>query len=70
MVENICFGGSGDVWKHLAFAAIVAIERPRCGWESHAGSALYPLSHSPGRDAGIYAIRHPPTGSARSRGTR
>jgi 23S rRNA A2030 N6-methylase RlmJ len=53
-VANIYFGDVGDVWKHLAFAEIVATEQPRHVWESHAGSALYPLSHSLGRDFGVY----------------
>jgi 23S rRNA A2030 N6-methylase RlmJ len=53
-VANIYFGDIGDVWKHLAFAQIVETEQPLHVWESHAGSALYPLSHSPGRDFGVY----------------
>jgi 23S rRNA A2030 N6-methylase RlmJ len=56
-VANIYFGDSGDVWKHLAFAQIVATEHPRHVWESHAGSALYPLSHSTARDSGVYFFR-------------
>jgi 23S rRNA A2030 N6-methylase RlmJ len=56
-VANIYFGDSGDVWKHLAFAQIVATEQPDHVWESHAGSAVYPLSHSPGRDTGVYFFR-------------
>jgi 23S rRNA (adenine2030-N6)-methyltransferase len=53
-VANTHFGNVGDVWKHLAYAEIIAIERPQDVWESHAGSALYSLSHSPERDFGVY----------------
>src|SRR5687767_5635463 len=56
-MANIYFGDSGDVWKHLALAEIIASDQPHQMWESHAGSALYPLSHSPGRDRGIYYFR-------------
>ena len=53
-MANVYFGNSGDVWKHLAFAEIVATEQPLHVWESHAGSALYSLSPSPERDFGVY----------------
>jgi hypothetical protein len=32
-VANVHFGNIGEVWKHLAFAAIVATEQPRHVWE-------------------------------------
>lgn len=56
-MANVHFGNSGDVWKHLALAEVLASERPLHVWESHAGSAWYPLSHSPARDRGVYAFR-------------
>jgi 23S rRNA A2030 N6-methylase RlmJ len=51
------FGDIGDEWKHLAFTQVVATEQPRHVWESHAGSALYSLSHSSERDFGVYYFR-------------
>jgi 23S rRNA (adenine2030-N6)-methyltransferase len=51
---NHHFGEIGDVWKHLPLAEILALERPRRYWESHAGSALYPLTRSWQREYGIY----------------
>jgi 23S rRNA A2030 N6-methylase RlmJ len=64
-VANIHFGNVGDVWKHLAFAEIVVIEQPQHVWESHAGSALYPLSHSTERDFGVYFFHEQASTSAR-----
>jgi 23S rRNA (adenine2030-N6)-methyltransferase len=55
-VANPHFGNLGDVWKHIALAEILARERPSQYWETHAGSASYPLSHSPGRDYGVYHL--------------
>jgi 23S rRNA A2030 N6-methylase RlmJ len=52
-MANRHFGNLGDVWKHLPLAAILDRERPARYWESHAGSALYPLTPSPGRDFGV-----------------
>ena len=52
---NHHFGNIGDVWKHLALAEILAIERPSRYWESHAGSATYPMDDNPQR---TYGIRH------------
>src|SRR3954447_25542304 len=53
-MANHHFGEIGDVWKHLLLAELIALERPRQYWESHAGSALYPLSHSWEREYGVY----------------
>ena len=53
-MANRHFGNIGDIWKHLPLAEILAIEKPRKYWESHAGSAQYRLTHSEGRDYGIY----------------
>ena len=50
------FGNLGDVWKHLPLAAILDRERPARYWESHAGSATYSLTPSPGRDLGVGAF--------------
>lgn len=50
------FGNLGDVWKHVVLAEALASERPLNYWETHAGSASYPLSHSPARDYGAYHL--------------
>jgi len=60
-MANIHYGEIGDIWKHLPLAEIIAIERPRRYWESHAGSACYPLTPSLGRDYGAgHFIQHAP----------
>ncbi len=51
---NRYYGNIGDVWKHLVLAELLALEPPKRYWETHAGSASYPLTHSPDRDYGIY----------------
>lgn len=53
-MANPHFGNIGDVWKHLALAAILALERPGRYWESHSGAAKYALSSSLSRDYGIF----------------
>jgi 23S rRNA (adenine2030-N6)-methyltransferase len=35
-------------------AELLALEPPKHYWETHAGSASYPLTHSPDRDYGVY----------------
>jgi hypothetical protein len=55
-MTNRHFGNIGDVWKHLPLAEIIAIERPERYWESHAGSAQYRLTHSEGRDYGVFQL--------------
>jgi 23S rRNA (adenine2030-N6)-methyltransferase len=55
-VANIYFGNVGDVWKHLLLVEVLGIERPARYWESHAGSAFYPLTRSPDRDFGVYTF--------------
>ena len=55
-MANAHFGNLGDVWKHLVLGETLAREPPRSYWETHAGSASYPLSHSPARDYGIYYL--------------
>lgn len=51
---NRYFANLGDVWKHLVLAELLALEPPRHYWETHAGSASYPLTRSPDRDYGIF----------------
>ena len=46
---NHHFGEFGDVWKHLPLAEILRVNPPRHYWETHAGSAAYPLTPSPAR---------------------
>jgi 23S rRNA (adenine2030-N6)-methyltransferase len=53
-MANHHYGRIGDVWKHLPLAEILEIERPAEYWESHAGSARYPLTHSWKRDFGVF----------------
>src|SRR5690348_7442855 len=55
-MANAHFGNLGDVWKHIVLAETLAREHPHSYWETHAGSASYPLSHSPARDYGIYYL--------------
>lgn len=55
-MANTHFAEIGDVWKHLPLAEVLAIERPGRYWETHAGSALYPLTPSPQRDFGAYQL--------------
>jgi 23S rRNA A2030 N6-methylase RlmJ len=53
---NPFFGRIGDVWKHLLLMEVVDSLRPIYYFESHAGSAFYPLTRSPDRDFGVYAF--------------
>lgn len=53
---NPFFGRIGDVWKHLLLMEVIDSYKPAYYLESHAGSAFYPLSHSPDRDFGVYAF--------------
>ena len=46
---NNHFAELGDVWKHLPLAEILRMDPPRAYWETHAGSASYPLTESPSR---------------------
>ncbi len=46
---NHHFAELGDVWKHLPLAEILRAKPPRHYWETHAGSASYPLTESPSR---------------------
>jgi hypothetical protein len=53
---NPFFGRIGDVWKHLLLMEVVDSLRPVYYFESHAGSAFYPLTRSPDRDFGVFAF--------------
>jgi 23S rRNA A2030 N6-methylase RlmJ len=53
-MANHHYGRIGDIWKHLPLAEILEIEQPTEYWESHAGSARYPLTHSWQRDFGVF----------------
>ncbi|MEH2413593.1 23S rRNA (adenine(2030)-N(6))-methyltransferase RlmJ [Nostoc sp.] len=53
-MANRHFGTIGDIWKHLPLAEILRVEKPFSYWESHAGSALYTLTHSIQRDYGVF----------------
>jgi hypothetical protein len=48
-MANHRFGKLADVWKHLPLTEIVHLEQPGAYWESHAGSALYPMVDDPER---------------------
>jgi hypothetical protein len=53
---NRHFAALGDVWKHLTLAEILRLRPPLHYWETHAGSASYPLTallnNSPTRSRG------------------
>lgn len=53
-MANRHFGRIGDLWKHLPLAEILLLERPRRYWETHSGSASYPLTPSMERNYGVY----------------
>lgn len=53
-MANRHFGRIGDVWKHLPLAEVLLLERPCRYWETHAGSASYPLTPSMERNYGVY----------------
>jgi 23S rRNA A2030 N6-methylase RlmJ len=53
-MANVHYARISDVWKYLPLAEVLTIERPGSYWESHAGSASYPLTRSPERDYGVF----------------
>ena len=53
---NHHFGELGDVWKHLPLAEILRLNRPRHYWETHAGSASYPLTETAARRHGVFRV--------------
>ena len=50
---NHHYGKLGDAWKHLPLAEILRVRPPRQYWETHAGSAWYPLTESGPRRHGV-----------------
>jgi 23S rRNA A2030 N6-methylase RlmJ len=52
-MANKHFANYGDIWKHLPLGDLLRAHPPRAYWETHAGSALYELTPSPGRDHGV-----------------
>ena len=46
---NKHFATVGDVWKHLPLAELLRLNPPLHYWETHAGSASYPLTANPPR---------------------
>jgi len=55
-MANQYFGRISELWKHIPLAEALAREDIKVYWDSHAGSALYPLTHSIERDHGIYHL--------------
>lgn len=53
-MANRHFGKFADVWKHLVLAEVLAWERPSRYAETHAGSALYPLTRHPEHQFGAW----------------
>src|SRR5262245_52663142 len=53
-MANPHFGKVSELLKHGLLAEVLAADRPMRFAETHAGSASYPLTHSPERDYGIY----------------
>lgn len=52
-MANHHFGKFADVWKHLALAEVVALERPARYAETHAGSAANVMVDDPERRFGV-----------------
>jgi hypothetical protein len=61
---NHHFGELGDVWKHLPLAEIMRLNPPNHYWETHAGSASYPLTESPARRHGVLRFMEHAPGDA------
>jgi hypothetical protein len=58
---NPYFGDLGDIWKHLPLGEILQLNPPRHYWETHAGSASYPMTPSPARQHGVLRfLEHAP----------
>jgi Ribosomal RNA large subunit methyltransferase D, RlmJ len=55
-MANRHFAKLADVWKHLPLAEVLAIDRPRHYWESHAGSAVYGMADDPERQFGALRL--------------
>lgn len=52
-MANRHFAKFGDLWKHLPLVEMLAIERPKKYWESHAGSAVYQMVDDAERRYGL-----------------
>lgn len=52
-MANHHFGKFGDVWKHLALAEVLSLERPWRYAETHAGSAANAMVDDPERRFGV-----------------
>jgi len=60
-IMNEYFGDLGDVWKHLPLAEILRINPSGHYWETHAGSASYPLTESgPRLHGALRFLEHAP----------
>jgi 23S rRNA A2030 N6-methylase RlmJ len=55
-MANRHFAKLADVWKHLPLAEVLAVDRPRHYWESHAGSAVYRMTDDPERRFGALRL--------------
>ena len=55
-MANHHFAKLGDVWKHLPLAEVLAWDRPAHYWESHAGSAVYPMVDDAERRYGALGV--------------
>jgi 23S rRNA A2030 N6-methylase RlmJ len=53
-MANHHFGKFGDVWKHLALAEVLALERPSRYAETHAGSGANSMVDDPERRFGVF----------------
>ena len=53
-MANPYYGDIGDAWNHPPLLELMRIDSPRFYWESHAGSARYPLLRSWQRDYGVF----------------
>ena len=60
-MANRHFANFGDVWKHLPLAEVLRLRPPVHYWETHAGSATYPLTDNPTRAHGaLRFLSHAP----------
>ena len=62
-MANRHFAEIGDVWKHLPLAEVLALLDVRTYWESHSGSASYPLEPSAARNYGAIRFQARASGS-------
>jgi hypothetical protein len=55
-MANHHFAKFGDVWKHLPLLEVLNTEPAASYWETHAGSADYPLTRTLSREYGVYTF--------------